>query len=35
LKNMITPQVPAVLVKDFKTDQTYIITRFDIIRALT
>jgi predicted transcriptional regulator len=31
---MITPENPAVLVRDFKTDQTYIITRHDIIKAL-
>jgi cystathionine beta-synthase len=34
LSQMITNENPAVLVKDFKTDQTYIITRFDIINAL-
>jgi cystathionine beta-synthase len=34
LSGMITNENPAVLVKDFKTDQTYIITRFDIINAL-
>lgn len=34
LSTMITNENPAVLVKDFKTDQTYIITRFDIIQAL-
>jgi cystathionine beta-synthase len=34
LTQMITNENPAVLVKDFKTDQTYIITRFDIINAL-
>ena len=32
---MITPEIPAVLVRDFKTDETYIITRFDVIRALS
>lgn len=32
---MITPENPAVLVRDFKTDETYIITRYDIINALT
>jgi cystathionine beta-synthase len=31
---MITPQNPAVLVRDFKTDKTFIITRSDIIRVL-
>lgn len=34
LSEMITPANPAVLVRDFKTDQTYIITRHDIIKAL-
>jgi len=34
LAQMITPENPAVLVKDFKTDQNYIITRSDIINAL-
>ncbi len=34
LSTMITPENPAVLVKDFKTDSTYIITRFDIINAM-
>ncbi|MGE5815450.1 MAG: CBS domain-containing protein, partial [Acidobacteriota bacterium] len=34
LARMITPQNPAVLVRDFKTDKTFIITRSDIIRAL-
>jgi hypothetical protein len=32
---MITPTNPAVLVRDFKTDETFIITRHDIIQALT
>jgi hypothetical protein len=31
---MITPESPAVLVRDFKTQDTYIITRWDVIRAL-
>jgi cystathionine beta-synthase len=31
---MITPENPAVLVRDFKTDKTFIITRSDIIRVL-
>jgi hypothetical protein len=31
---MITPATPAVLVRDFKTDKTFIITRSDILRAL-
>lgn len=35
LSTMITDKNPAVLVKDFKLDQTYIITRYDIINALT
>jgi cystathionine beta-synthase len=34
LARMITPETPAVLVRDFKTDKTFIITRSDIIRAL-
>jgi cystathionine beta-synthase len=34
LSRMITPENPAVLVRDFKTDKTFIITRSDIIRAL-
>ncbi|HEU4716491.1 MAG TPA: pyridoxal-phosphate dependent enzyme [Bacteroidia bacterium] len=34
LSTMITPENPAVLVRDFKTDDTFIITRHDIIRAL-
>lgn len=35
LAAMITDTNPAVLVKDFKLDKTYIITRYDIINALT
>ncbi|MFZ4613676.1 MAG: pyridoxal-phosphate dependent enzyme [Bacteroidia bacterium] len=35
LSKMITPTNPAVLVRDFKTDETFIITRHDIIQALT
>jgi cystathionine beta-synthase len=35
LSAMITDTNPAVLVKDFKLDKTYIITRHDIINALT
>lgn len=31
---MLTPEHPAVLVRDFKTDKTYIITRHDVIGAL-
>jgi cystathionine beta-synthase len=34
LATMITPTNPAVLVRDFKTDKTYIITRSDVIRVL-
>jgi len=34
LATMITPQMPAVLVRDFKTDKTFIITRSDIIRVI-
>ena len=34
LSRMITLENPAVLVRDFKTDKTFIITRSDIIRAL-
>src|SRR6187455_3396220 len=34
LATMITPGNPAVLVRDFKTDKTFIITRSDIIRVL-
>jgi cystathionine beta-synthase len=34
LSRMITPENPAVLVRDFKTEKTFIITRSDIIRVL-
>jgi cystathionine beta-synthase len=34
LATMVTPESPAMLVRDFKTDKTFIITRSDIIRAL-
>ena len=34
LSTMISPENPAVLVRDFKTDKNYIITRSDIIRVL-
>jgi cystathionine beta-synthase len=34
LQTMITPQNPAVLVRDFKTDKTFIITRSDLMRVL-
>ncbi len=35
LATMITPESPAVLVRDFKTEKTFIITRSDIIRVLS
>ncbi len=35
LAAMLTPDSPAVLVRDFKLDATYIITRWDIIKALS
>ncbi len=34
LSTMISPQNPAVLVRDFKTEKTFIITRSDVIRVL-
>ena len=34
LARMITPENPAVLVRDFKTDKTFIITRSDVIKVL-
>jgi cystathionine beta-synthase len=34
LSKMITPVNPAVLVRDFKIDKTYIITKHDILKAL-
>ena len=34
LAPMITPENRAVLVRDFKTDKTFIITRSDLIRVL-
>ena len=34
LSTMITAQTPAVLVRDFKTDKTFIITRSDVMRVL-
>jgi cystathionine beta-synthase len=34
LATMITADNPAVLVRDFKSDATYVITRSDIVRAL-
>jgi cystathionine beta-synthase len=35
LSTMITSENPAVLIRDFKTDKTFIITRSDVIRVLT
>lgn len=35
LASMITSEIHAVLVRDFKTDNTYIITRHDILMALS
>jgi cystathionine beta-synthase len=35
LAEMLTPEHPAVLVRDFKTDETFIITRSDVIKALS
>jgi cystathionine beta-synthase len=34
LSPMITPENPAVLVRDFKTNKTFIITRSDVLRVL-
>jgi cystathionine beta-synthase len=34
LSTMITPESPAVLIRDFKTEKTFIITRSDVIRVL-
>jgi cystathionine beta-synthase len=34
LAPMITPEHPAVLVKDFKAGKTYILTGYDVLRAL-
>ena len=34
LATMISPENPAVLVRDFKTEKTFILTRSDIIRVL-
>jgi cystathionine beta-synthase len=34
LSTMITPHNPAVLVRDFKTQKTFIITRSDVIRVM-
>ncbi len=35
LARMLTPENPAVLVRDFKSEETYIITRSDVIQALS
>lgn len=35
LSKMITADNPALLVRDFKVDKTYIITRYDVMQALT
>ena len=35
LATMITPENPAVLVRDFKSEETFIITRSDVIQALS
>ena len=35
LATMISPEQPALLIRDFKTQKTFIITRSDIIRVLT
>ena len=32
---MITPENPAVLVRDFKSQDTFIITRWDVMQALS
>jgi predicted transcriptional regulator len=34
LSTMITLETPAVLVRDFKSDKTFIVTRSDLIRVL-
>ncbi len=34
LASMITPASPAVLVRDFKSDETFILTRWDVLQAL-
>jgi hypothetical protein len=34
LAPMITPENPAVLVRDFKADRTYILTGYDVLKAL-
>ena len=35
LAQMLTPERPAVLVRDFKGEETYIITRSDVMKALS
>lgn len=35
LAGMLTPENPAVLVRDFKSEQTFIVTRSDVIQALS
>ena len=35
LSSMLSDSTPAVLVRDFKLDKTYIITRYDIVNALS
>jgi cystathionine beta-synthase len=35
LASMITPDIPAVLVRDFKSQDTFIITRWDVMQALS
>ena len=35
LSKMLSSERPAVLVRDFKTDKTFIITRYDIMKALS
>ncbi len=35
LAQMLTPEHPAVLVRDFKSEETYIITRSDVMKALS
>ena len=34
LAPMITPEQPAVLVRDFKAGKTYILTGYDVLAAL-
>ena len=34
LASMITPDSPAVLVRDFKADKTYILTGYDVLKAI-